>query len=402
MYTAPMHERLQLRRERMWLGLVIAVMIVAANAFYVSRDTGFVHPPDVVLETDHLRYIEMAKGPENTRARGIAYEPPFCYRILTPTLVGLLMDLGVDLHLSFYVLTHAFLVSFLFALYLFLTTFGLEDRYCVLGLILVGLMQGAVRWYSYQYWMTDPLALLLICVGLLLIRLERLGALFALSIVAVTARETYLLVFPYLFFFSWRRSGFSLAIERTLAIAIAPVAMLLLIRASAPALPGPGFFRLVTSLAKWRWERLLDNQLYICTIGSFGVLLPLLLLYPRRMLDYWTRYPEEIAVIGVVYASLLLANNTDRLLAYAVPVILPAALLNLRRLVASVRIPFTIIAAAALLAQVVLYRETIFFQWRSVSMSQPFNGLAASAIVAFWLASVAASRFAGRETEPAS
>jgi hypothetical protein len=159
---------------------------------------------------------------------------------------------------------------------------------------------------------------------------------------------------------------------------------------------------LVTLLAKWRWERLLDNQLYICTIGSFGVLFPLLLLYPRRMLDYWMRCPEEIAVIGVVYASLLLANNTDRLLAYAVPVILPAALLNLRRLVASVRIPFTAIAAAAVLAQVVLYRETIFFQWRSVSMSQPFNGLAASAILAFWLAAVAVSRFVGRETEPAS
>lgn len=397
-----MHERPQLRRERMWLGLWVAVVIVTANAFYVSHYTGFLHAPDVVLETDHLRYIEMAKGPENTQLRGIAYEPPFCFRILTPKLVSLLIDLGVDLHVAFYALTHVFLVFFLFALYLLLTTFGLEERYCVLGLILTGLMQGAVRWYSYQYWMTDPLALLLITVAMLLIRLERLGALFVLSVVAVTARETYLLVFPYLFLHTWRRSGLMIALERTLAIVIAPLAILLLIRASAPALPGPGFVRLVTFFAKWRWDRLLDNQLYICTIGSFGVLLPLLLLYPKRMLAYWKRHPEEIAVIAIVYASLLLANNTDRLLAYAVPVVLPAALLNLRSLVTRVRLPFAAVAAAALLAQAVLFRETIFFQWRSVSVSQPFNGLAASAILTFWLVAAVAWCFARGEPEEAT
>ncbi|MGE4605531.1 MAG: hypothetical protein AAEJ52_02190 [Myxococcota bacterium] len=397
-----MHERPQLRRERIWLGLAIAVMIVVANAYYVAQYTGLLHGPEVVLETDHLRYIEMARGAENTPWRGLAYEPPFCYRILTPKLVGLLVHMGVDLHVAFYALTHVFLVLFLFALYLFLTTFGLEERYCVLGLLLTGLMQGAVRWYSYQYWMTDPLALLLITVALLLIRLERLGALFVLSIVAVTARETYLLVFPYLFFHTWRRAGLKLAIERTLAIAIAPVVMLLWIRTSAPALAGPDFVRLVKFFAKWRWERMFDNQLYLCTIGSFGVLFPLLLLYPRRMLAYWIRNPEEIAVIGAVYASLLLANNTDRLLAYALPVMLPAALLNLRRLVASVRLPFAAIAAAALLAQVVLYRETIFFDWRAVSVSQPFNGLAAFVIFAFWMAAVAAWWFAPSDGNEAS
>jgi cytochrome c-type biogenesis protein CcsB len=33
--------------------------------------------------------------------------------------------------------------------------------YSVVGLVLVGLMQGAVRWFEYQYWMTDPSALML-------------------------------------------------------------------------------------------------------------------------------------------------------------------------------------------------------------------------------------------------
>jgi hypothetical protein len=380
----------------MWLGFVAAVLIVTANSFYVSHYTGFLHPPSVVLETDHLRYIEMAKGPENTGARGIAYEPPFCFRILTPKLVGILIDMGADLDAAFYALTHVFLVGFLFVLYLLLTTYGLEARYCVLGLVLTGLMQGAVRWYSYQYWMTDPLALLLITAAVLLIRLDRLGALFALSIVAVTARETYLLAFLYLFFFTWRRSGLTLAIERTLAIAIAPVVMLLWIRTSAPALVGPSFVRLITFFAKWRWDRMFDNQLYICTIGSFGVLIPLLLLYPKRMIDYWKRNPEEIAVIAAVYASLLLANNTDRLLAYAVPVILPAALVNLRHLVNTARLPFSVIAAAALIVQGVLYRETIFFNWRSVSVSQPFSAPAASAILAFWSACVVAWILASR------
>jgi len=395
------HERPQLRRERIGLGLAVAVAIVVANAWYVAQYTGFLHAPEVVLETDHLRYIEMAKGPENTPPRGLAYEPPFCYRILTPKLAGLLVALGLDLNLAFYVLTHAFLALFLFALYLLLTTFGLEWRYCVLGLVLTGLMQGAVRWYSYQYWMTDPLALWLVTSALLLIRLERFGALFALSIVAVTARETYLVVFPYLFLFSWRRAGLAVAIERTLAIAIAPVALLILIRTTTHALPGPSFMRLLTFFVKWRWDRLLENQLYICTIGSFGVLFPLLLLYPKRMIDRWRRFPEEIVVIAAVYASLMLGNNTDRLLAYAVPAILPAAMSNLRSLVTASRLPFWPIALAALCAQVVLYRETIFFQWRSVSVSQPFNALAASVILAFWAGALVVRWLPQRDAEPA-
>lgn len=377
--------------QRLGLGLLVAIAVVAFNAFYVSAYTGFVHGPDAVSETDHLRYIEMAKGAENTPRRGLAYEPPYCYRVLTPALAGALARAGLDLDVAFYAITQVGLVGFLFCLYRLLSTYGLGVRERVLGLVLVGGMQGAVRWYAYQYWMTDPLALFAITLAMFWIRTERLGALFALSIVGVAARETYLVVFPYLLLHTWRTRGAQVAVERTLALALAPVALLIWIRFSSDALPEADLLRKLRFYSRWRAERLFDNQLYLCTIGSFGVLLPLALLYPRRALESLRRHAEAWAVVAAVYASLGVGNNTDRLLAYAVPALLPAALANLHTLVASTRVPFAAVAAAALAAQAVLYRRTVFWGWHAASVSQPFDAIAASAIVAFWVLAAAAA-----------
>jgi hypothetical protein len=375
------------------LGLLVAVAIVALNSAYVSAYTGFVHGPEIVSETDHLRYIEMAKRAADAGFGDIAFEPPYSYRILTPNLVAALIRLGVDLDVAYYALTSVCLVGFLFALYSLLATYGLDVRERVLALVLVGLTQGAVRWYAYQYWMSDPLALFLITLALLWVRTEKLAALFALSIVAVAARESYLVVFPYLFLRTWRTHGPTVAFERTLAVSLAPLAMLFWIRTSSDAMLDADLLRKMRFYVGWRWKGLFENQLYICTIGTFGVLLPLALLYPRRLWNAARRNTESLVLVALVYASLLVGNNTDRLLAYALPVLLPVAMKSFSLWVASTRLPFAVGAGLAVASQAVLYRQTVFFDWHAASVSQPFNALAAGTIVAFWLAAIGALQF---------
>ena len=69
-----------IRRKIITWGVVAATLLIGFNIVYVSWSTGFVHQAAVVLETDHYRYIEMARGPEHYSASWQAHEAPFCWR----------------------------------------------------------------------------------------------------------------------------------------------------------------------------------------------------------------------------------------------------------------------------------------------------------------------------------
>ena len=379
-----MSEPLESRRSRAWLGAAAALLVVGANVAWVSAEMGFLHPPERVLETDHFRYIEMSRG-ANAAWRGLAYEPPFCYRVLSPLLASGLSELGLSLDAAWWTLTHASLALFLFALYQLLGTYELRVSERLVGVALVGLLQGAVRWYSYQYWMTDPLALLVVTLGIYCVRSERLGALLALSLVSVAVRETYVLVFAYLFVFTCQRRGWATALERTLGVALAPLVLMLLIRSRVEALAQPDLLRLLRFFSVWRFERLFDNQLYFCTVGSFGALFSLLLVDPRRTAAFYREHLAELCVVGMVYASLLIANNTDRLLAYGVAGVVPPALINLRTMASRIRVPYAAAAAGVLGVQALFWQQTLFHGTQvALSVTQPANALVTVAMLALW------------------
>ena len=136
----------------------------------------------------------MARDPRS--AEPLARTAPFCWRVLTPWLAFLLTKTGLGLNAAFYLLTNCFLFAFLLTLFLWLRDQGFDLRGSLLGQALVGLQQGAVRWYEYQYWMTDPLCLFLVVVALRLMRRRWDGALAIVSVAGVLARESYLLVLP--------------------------------------------------------------------------------------------------------------------------------------------------------------------------------------------------------------
>ncbi len=381
------------------LGALLAVLLLAVNVWAVSSRLGFLHKTKQVKEYDHWRYVEMARGPEGRPA--LQREPPYCFRVAVPALVRALTHLGLSVNAGFFLATNAALFGFLLVLWVHLRDLGFERPLRVTGLIVVGLTQGAVRWFEYQYWMTDPAALFLVALAFFLLERGKWGPLLATSVLAAFVRETYVLVYPYVFLHE-RRAGRPLrpAAGRTAALAAAPLAILLAIRRFVtPNQPDDFVSGLVDSMT-FRWHHLLDNQPYVLTLGAFGVLVPLVLLFPARLPALVRRHYDRALYVLAVYATLAISNNSERPLAYALPALVPGALAGLRTFLEETRLPSLPVLAVVVALQALFWSGQ---RWAEMGMSiyQPINWTTVGAMAAFWAAGQLALARARRTARPA-
>jgi hypothetical protein len=375
------------------LGVLLAVLLLALNVAAVSSRLGFLHKPKQVKEYDHWRYVEMARGPEGRPA--LQREPPYCFRPAVPALVRGLSRLGLSVNAGFFLVTNAALFGFLLVLWLHLRDLGFSAPLRVAGLLVVGLTQGAVRWFEYQYWMTDPAALFLVMLAFFLLERRRWAGLGVTSVVAAFVRETYVLVYPYVFLHELRRDLSGRSVEaapraavpaaiRAIAVAAVPLAVMLAIRhLVTPNRPDDPIAGIVDSTT-FRWNHVLDNQPYVLTIGSFGVLVPLLLLLPSRLPALGRRHFDRALYVASVYASLAISNNNERPLAYALPALVPAALWCLRAFIRETGLPEIPVLAAAVGLQALFWAGQ---RWAEMGMSiyQPVNWTTVTAMAAFWV-----------------
>jgi len=100
---------------------------------------------------------------------------------------------------------------------------------------------------------------------------------------------------------------------------------------------------------------------------------------------------DLVALLVMAYGTLVISNNTERPLAYAVPALLPAALSGFDRLVTEAGIPFRVAAAGALSVQALHYLVTRFGEL-GMSIYQPTSWSVVAATTGFWLAALAALR----------
>ncbi len=375
------------------LGALVALGLLALNVTCVSSRLGFLHKPKQVKEYDHWRYVEMARGEEGRPA--LQREPPYCFRVAVPALVRGLSRIGFSENAAFFLVTNAALFGFLLVLWLHLRDLGFALSLRVAGLLVVGLTQGAVRWFEYQYWMTDPAALFLVTLAFFLLERRKWAALAATSVVAAFVRETYVLVYPYVFLHELRRSlslrepGAPAIIRaaalRAVAVAAVPVAILAAIRRLVTATPPDRFVVGIVDSMTFRWNHLLDNQPYVLTVGSFGVLVPLVLLLPSRLPALLRRHFDRAIYVASVYASLAISNNNERPLAYALPALVPAALWCLRAFVRETRLPATPVLGAVVALQALFWAGQ---RWAEMGMSiyQPVNWTTVVAMAVFWVA----------------
>ena len=370
------------------LGMLLAIALLALNVASVSSRLGFIHKPKQVREYDHWRYVEMARGAEGRPA--LQKEPPYCFRLAVPALVRGLTRLGLSVNAGFFLVTNAVLFGFLLVLWLHLRDLGFALPLRVTGLVVVGLTQGAVRWFEYQYWMTDPAALFLVMLAFFLVERGKWGALLATSVLAAFVRETYVLVYPYVLLHELRKGRTLLAAAgRTAALSALPLAVLVAIRRLVtPSQPDDFVSGIVDSMT-FRWNHLLDNQPYVVTVGAFGVLVPLLLLFPARVPALVRRHFDRALYVASVYATLVISNNNERPLAYALPALVPAALWCLRAFVKETGVPAVPVLAAVVALQALFWGGQ---RWAEMGMSiyQPVNWTTVVAMAGSWLAAQAA------------
>jgi hypothetical protein len=370
------------------LGALLAVLLLAVNVASVSSRLGLLHKAKQVKEYDHWRYIEMARGPEGRAA--LQREPPYCFRIAVPALVRALTRLGLSENAAFFLVTNAALFGFLLLLWLHLRDLGFSLALRVAGLLVMGFTQGAVRWFEYQYWMTDPAALFLVMLAFFLLERGKWGAVLATSVLAAFVRETYVLVYPYVFLWELRRGRpFRRAAGRTAVLAALPFAILAVIRRLVVPNQPDDFVSGVVDSMTFRLNHVLDNQLYVVTIGAFGVLVPLLLLLPERLPGLARRHFDRAAYVLSVYATLVISNNNERPLAYALPALVPAALWCARAFLEETRLPSGPVLATVVGLQVLFWAGQ---RWAEIGISiyQPVNWTTVAAMAAFWLATQAA------------
>ncbi|MFI5183295.1 MAG: hypothetical protein ACHQNV_02770 [Vicinamibacteria bacterium] len=360
-----------------------SVLLLGLNAAFVSATVGFVHKPRKVLETDHYRYIDMAEAPPGRALTPRGREAPFCYRVLAPGIVWLLGRAGVSVNDGFYVVTNVFLFLFLVTLHYLLRHEGATAIEALLGVALVALVPGAVRWYEYQYWMPDPACLFFVTLALLLIRTGKEMELLLLSVVAPLARETYVLVLPVAFLHAWRTTSLGQAFTRTARLGAVTLGVLGALRMAIEPSEGAGLLAAAGEMIQFRARHLFEGQLYAATLGTFGLLFCLWWLRPERLVTFARRRPEDVAFVAAAYLSLAFANNTDRLLAYALPVVVCAALVGLRSIAAS-GLSWGAAAATALALQLFAYMETPFHE-PGISVYPATQWAVVAALAAFWL-----------------
>jgi hypothetical protein len=383
------------------LGALLALALLGLNISCVSSRLGFLHKPKQVKEYDHWRYVEMARGEEGRPA--LQREPPYCFRVGVPALVRGLSRIGLSVNAGFFLVTNAVLFGFLLVLWVHLRDLGFGLSLRVAGLLVVGLTQGAVRWFEYQYWMTDPAALFLVMLAFFLLERRSWAGLAATSVVAAFVRETYVVVYPYVFLHELRRSllpreasasgapspAFAALVRvaalRGIAVAAVPLAILVALRRLVTADHPDRFVVGIVDSMTFRWNHLLDNQPYVVTIGSFGVLVPLVLLFPCRLPALVHRHFDRALYVASVYATLAISNNNERPLSYALPALVPAALWCVRAFIRETGSPETPVLAVVVCLQALFWAGQ---RWAEMGMSiyQPVSWTTVVAMAVFWAA----------------
>ena len=368
--------------------MLLALALLALNSGWVSARLGFLHKPHQVAEHDHLRYLAMARGAPGDAQ--LARQSPYCWRVAVPAAAALLARTGMKLNLAFWLLTNLALLAFLLALDAWLELLGFGQRERLAGLALTGLLQGCLRWFEVQYWMTDPAGLALLVLALVALRRGQLAQLSGLGCAAAFVRETQVVAWPWIFLDRLRSHGWREALRWSL-LACGP-ALLVYVALHRLIVPtsGPALVDAIADNLGFRFRHLFDNQLYLMTVGTWGVLVPLLLLFPARLWRVARREPGAVSLLAAVYVTtFLISNNNERPLAYAVPVLLPAALLGLRWLAQASGLGYGVLAAAALALQLFAWQQTLF-TGLGISVYQPTNRavlavLGAAGLGGLWL-----------------
>lgn len=310
------------------LALVLAAGLVAWRQGRLDRPGSY--DRYTLPAYDAYAYVAMAERP------AVFTVAPWGYRVLTPLAARALSPR--DVVRGFRGLTLAGLALSGAALYAFLRRLGHGPDLALAGVAFLCLCGATGEVVGYPF-LVEPLALLLQVVFLLAVETGAgAGVLALVSALAASNKELQLLLLPVVFTARASRDGVRTAVLKTAASAAGALATIAVLRffwapvASLPRLPAADTWRpILGALWTLRGEvlagLLLSGLLPLALAGAF---LP-------RSRTYLRRYGLVAAVmlafpfaaflnVGEARPPVLFGKNTDRLLLFAVPVLLPFAL----------------------------------------------------------------------------
>jgi len=315
------------------------------------------------LPWDHHMYIFMAThGPLSFHVA------PFGWRVLGPLAVWALPG-GVQG--GFQALAVASVALTGVALWAVCRRLGFGAAPATAGMLLYFSLGYATKWTLFDFWLSDPLAFLLV-VGAVLLALSGRDLAFAVCLVAgVLAKESAVFVAPLFYTLRARRPWDPALAARTAAVTLPAVAALVAVHLGIPAmnsdpayvasLPRP--IRLNT-IPHYTYGTVLHDTVVrrlhhwprtvVGSLSAFGVLVPALALVGLRRPAARSFALRAVPFLLLVYVQLLFAFNTERLLVLGVVALVPLALWGVAELMeirGSGPAAFVALAGAFTLAQ---------------------------------------------------
>ncbi|MGH9324140.1 MAG: hypothetical protein ACRD21_01195 [Vicinamibacteria bacterium] len=267
-------------------------------------------------------YIAMAESPS------VFTMPPFGYRIGAPLLARLL---PLPLEAAFFTVTALSLLAVSLFAYLLLREWGFDHELSLLGLGFVAAAPEVTRFLN-NYFLVDAAAVA--GTALLLLGIERRwssGAMAFLLLIASLVKETAFFVLPVLYLrLALPRLVDGRAAAQTLLVALPALASAFWLRLGWGG-ASTGFPYLTPwSVPRRAWfgSYVSYQDIWVNLFGFLG-LLAAANAFTAEGRAFLRRYWPYLAL---VLAQLIVPRNSDRLLFFAFPVVIPLALLELLRM----------------------------------------------------------------------
>ena len=344
-----------LRRLALFLAPVALLLVLALLVHNHGRIP--YTDPHWVTDGDQARYLAMATHPFSMDA--LVREPPFCWRILVPLVVYIM---PVPAPTAFWFLTVLALAVATLALEWFLLGLGLPPAAASAGGFAFVLLGPAVGFTLWDYMLVDPAAFALLALALAFAVHRRGPLLLATLLLCAATKETALIGAVFGVFLAFEKRDWKLLRWAVGGLA-GVIAIIALIRFAIPANAPYSYLTEMQNIhAKYTptWSKFEQQTILSGTVDAWNILLPLAILQVIHRPRVW-RSLAFISVLVITYTQLIIAANTARLVVYAFPVVIAAAVFEIEYLADRLQVSRWLLWAPALTLEFVWWASRAGF-----------------------------------------
>jgi hypothetical protein len=328
-----------LHRRR--LAQIAAFSLVCTTLLWFRTDHLTARSPQFALPWDHHMYIFMARhGPFGFHVA------PYCWRVLAPAVVWA-SPFGV--RTGFEVLTFTAIWIAGVAVWFACERLRFRPALAAAGMLLYFSLGYATKWLLFDFWLTDPLEILLVVVAVLLARSGRDVAFTVCLVVGVLAKESVIFAAPLFYTLPAHRPWDRRLALRAVAVTIPAVATLVALHLGIHQMNNdPAYLRTLPApirheaIRHYTYGAVLHDTVFrrfhhlgrtlAGAVGAFGLLVPLLALVGLRRPEARSFALRILPFLVLGYVQLLFAYNTERLLVPGLAVVIPLAVWGVREL----------------------------------------------------------------------